>query len=34
GHKNIAITTSVYSHLLEEKFNEEDKKTTKILESM
>ncbi|HHE7472854.1 TPA: hypothetical protein ACPFHF_002733, partial [Staphylococcus aureus] len=26
--------TSVYSHLLEEKFNEEDKKTTKILESM
>ncbi|MDT4046728.1 hypothetical protein, partial [Staphylococcus aureus] len=27
-------TTSVYSHLLEEKFNEEDKKTTKILESM
>ncbi|MDQ7900138.1 hypothetical protein RB651_10535, partial [Staphylococcus aureus] len=24
----------VYSHLLEEKFNEEDKKTTKILESM
>ncbi|EOB9235015.1 hypothetical protein ACIXRK_002468, partial [Staphylococcus aureus] len=23
-----------YSHLLEEKFNEEDKKTTKILESM
>ena len=31
--QNIAITTSVYSHLLEEKFNEEDK-TTKILESM
>ncbi|HDH5636948.1 TPA: site-specific integrase [Staphylococcus aureus] len=34
GHKNIAITTSVYSHLLEEKFNEEDNKTTEILESM
>ncbi|RNM18849.1 MULTISPECIES: tyrosine-type recombinase/integrase [Staphylococcus] len=34
GHKNIAITTSVYSHLLEEKYSEEETKTTNILEKM
>ena len=30
GHKNIAITTSVYSHLLEENLMKGGTKTTKI----
>lgn len=34
GYKNIVIIIFVYFYLLEEKFNEEDKKIIKILESM
>ncbi len=34
GHKNISITTSIYSHLLDEKFKEENDKAIAILESM
>ncbi|EKH7769108.1 site-specific integrase [Staphylococcus pseudintermedius] len=34
GHKNISITTSIYSHLLEEKFSEEEQKTKNILDAM
>ncbi|MEC5301098.1 MULTISPECIES: tyrosine-type recombinase/integrase [Staphylococcus] len=34
GHKNISITTSIYSHLLEEKFKEENDKAIDILDSM
>lgn len=34
GHKNISITTSIYSHLLEEKYKEENDKTLEILGAM
>lgn len=34
GHKNISITTSIYSHLLEEKYKEENDKTISILDAM
>ncbi|MCY1595419.1 tyrosine-type recombinase/integrase [Staphylococcus pettenkoferi] len=34
GHKNISITTSIYSHLLEEKFIEEDNKAVEALSEM
>lgn len=34
GHKNISITTSIYSHLLEEKFIEEDNKAVEALSKM
>ncbi|EZY71840.1 tyrosine-type recombinase/integrase [Staphylococcus aureus] len=34
GHKNIAITTEVYSHLLEETYKEEEEKAISIINSM
>lgn len=34
GHKNIAITTEVYSHLLEETYKEEEEKAINIISSM
>lgn len=34
GHKNISVTTEIYSHLLEEKFKEEEEKTKNILDVM
>lgn len=34
GHKNISITTSIYSHLLEEKYKEENDKAISILDAM
>lgn len=34
GHKNISITTSIYSHLLDEKFKEENDKAIDILDNM
>ncbi|MEJ7356035.1 tyrosine-type recombinase/integrase, partial [Staphylococcus haemolyticus] len=34
GHKNISVTTEVYSHLLEETYKEEDEKATQIISTM
>ena len=34
GHKNISVTTDVYSHLLEETYKEEVKKTVNIINAM
>ena len=34
GHKNISVTTEVYSHLLEETYKEEDEKATQIISAM
>ncbi|EGQ4198935.1 site-specific integrase [Staphylococcus pseudintermedius] len=34
GHKNISVTTEVYSHLLEETYKEEDEKATRIISAM
>lgn len=34
GHKNISVTTDIYSHLLEEKYNEEDEKAIRIISSI
>ncbi|MDK9865116.1 tyrosine-type recombinase/integrase [Staphylococcus equorum] len=34
GHKNITVTTEIYSHLLEEKYLEENKKAIEILSAM
>ncbi|TDM03697.1 hypothetical protein ERX40_00600 [Macrococcus carouselicus] len=34
GHKNIGVTMSVYSHLLEQSFEKEEEKAIKFLESM
>ncbi|MBI5972173.1 MULTISPECIES: tyrosine-type recombinase/integrase [Staphylococcus] len=34
GHKNISVTTDVYSHLLEEKYKEEDEKAVQIISAM
>ncbi len=34
GHKNIGVTMSVYSHLLEQSFEKEDEKAIKFLESI
>ncbi|HEC2148980.1 TPA: site-specific integrase, partial [Staphylococcus delphini] len=31
GHKNIKVTLEVYSHLLEESFEEENKKAVSLL---
>lgn len=33
-HKNISVTTEVYSHLLEETYKEENKKATLIIIAM
>ncbi|MEJ7437937.1 site-specific integrase, partial [Staphylococcus warneri] len=34
GHKNISVTTEIYSHLLEEKYLEENNKAIEILSAM
>lgn len=34
GHKNISVTTEVYSHLLEETYAEENEKATQIISAM
>ncbi|MFC1256486.1 MULTISPECIES: tyrosine-type recombinase/integrase [Staphylococcus] len=34
GHKNISVTTDVYSHLLEETYKEENEKTVDIINAM
>ena len=34
GHKNISVTTDVYSHLLEEQYKEENQKAVEIISAM
>ena len=34
GHKNISVTTDVYSHLLEEQYKEENQKAVEIINAM
>lgn len=34
GHKNISVTTEVYSHLLEEQYKEENQKAVEIINAM
>ena len=34
GHKNISVTTDVYSHLLEEQYKEENQKAVEIINVM
>ncbi|MFH4935307.1 tyrosine-type recombinase/integrase [Staphylococcus cohnii] len=34
GHKNISVATEIYSHLLEEKYLEENNKAVEVLSAM